>query len=377
MTDMELYAVPIPEASLSQAGRTGTTEQQLQAILGSDSGDVESIAPQPGERRLTVEYPDDYAAVRAQELQELANAISQPLPYHAQSGSSLDDEFVTASRAEVEPVDPRGRESFQRATLTISEAGTIASDWRATRTSIVQVDHPFGNTTDAEVGVPVDADKVRWLNEETGQRATPTVQATRSTASGRDVDILHADAAPYDDPTLISEIDYPDIGWTDPRVWDDRGTSSITDAAGRMQWQKVFATPHRYEGQAVVENGIVRLFFDESSRSLAVEEWDTGSSSWSSVALGASDWELFDLDVREIGLARVQAQVEFCDTTQSPTAYHRLSMRLARGNEWPIWANTIEGSAVPTGLQDLLDPVAAALVFDGQPAMGLVPREEV
>jgi hypothetical protein len=248
---------------------------------------------------------------------------------------------------------------------------------RATRTTVVQVDHPFGNTLDAVVGVPADARKLRWLNEETGARETVTVQATRTTSSGRDVDVLFAEVSSYDDPTAIYEIDYADIGWTDPRVWDDRGFADIEDADGRTQWQKVFATAHRYDGQAVVENGLVRLFFDEANNSLTVEEWDTGTASWSSVSLGASDWELYDADLRDIGLARVRAQVEFRDTTQSPTAYHRLSMRLTRGINWPIWANSIEGSAVPSGLQTLLDPVASATVFDAQATAALIPRAEV
>jgi len=377
MTDLELYAVPLPEQGRNRAGRTGTTEQQLQAILGSDSGAVESIAPRPGERTLRQDYVDTYAAVRAQELAELANGISSPLPLHAQTGTSLEDAYVTASRAEVEPIDPRGRDSFQRATLTISEAGSVAEDWRATRTAVTQVDHPFGNTLDAVVGIPAAARKLRWLNEETGAREVPTVQATRTTASGRDVDVLHADASSYDDPTAIYEIDYADIGWTDPRVWDDRGNANIDDNSGRTQWQKVFATGHRYDGQAVIENGLVRLLFDEGTNALTVEEWDTGTSSWSRVSLGASDWELFDVDLRDIGLARVRAQIEFRDTTQSPTAFHRLSMRLTRGLNWPIWANEIEGAAVPSGLETLLDPVASATVFDAQAQAGLVPRAEV
>jgi hypothetical protein len=233
---------------------------------------------------------------------------------------------------------------------------------------------------DVEVGVPADASKVRWLNEETGAREEPTVQATRSAKDG-DVDILHAEDASFYDastntyPTVIYEIGLTDAGWTDPRVWDDRGNTSVTDANGKTQWAKVFATSHRFDGQALVDNGLVRLTFDEPNNSLSVEEW--GGSSYSSTSLGSADWELYDFDLRNVNLGRVTAVVEFRDTTQSPTAYHRLSMRLSRGYQYPIWGNTIEGNAVPSGLDTLLDPVATALINDAQPAMGLAAREEV
>jgi len=83
MPDMELYAVLLPEGGITASDPTVTQQQSIQALLGSDTGDVESIATDPGERLVTVEFPDTFAAVRAQELKEIATGFSQPLPYHA------------------------------------------------------------------------------------------------------------------------------------------------------------------------------------------------------------------------------------------------------------------------------------------------------
>ena len=238
MPDMELYAVPVPQGGRTRDQTTAQQQQVLQALLGSDVGNVEAIASDPDERVITVEYADDLAEVRAAELRELTSSLSQPLPYHATSGTSLKARYVSASSSDVEPVDPRS-EKYQRITLRVSDAGTPANSWRALACNPTQVDHPFGNDTSAPVGVPATASKVRWYDDETEATATPTVQTTRA-AKGGDVDVLDATAAPYDAPEVIYEIDLGDIGWTDPRVWDDRGVSGPTDADGAVTWMKVW-----------------------------------------------------------------------------------------------------------------------------------------
>lgn len=380
MTDMELYAVPIPEAAQSNTDATAQQAQALQAILDSDSGNVDAIASEPGERTLTVEYPDAYADVRAAELRELATGLDQPLPYHAQSGTSTEDRYVTvASGREIGPIDPRGSGSFARATVELSDTGTPRSHWRTIRTDQVQVDHPWGNAQDAPVGVPADATQLQWLNPDTGATEEPTVQATRAGAH-RDVDVLHAEDSSFTAPDVIYDIALADIGWTDPRVWDDRGNSDVEDANGDTQWQKVFSTDHRYDGQPIITNGLLRLTVDEPNNSLTAEEWDTASSAWSSVSLGSSDWELDIWEIRTIGLAQVAGVAQFRDTTQSPTATHTLDWQLARGYEDVLFATG--STAVPSGLDTLLDPIAADHIYDPygdvrSSPQGLRAREEV
>ena len=372
MTDMILYAVPVVEAGQTRAEGVQSQQQAVQALLGADIGNVESIAPDPGERTVTVEFPDEYGAIRAAELAELANSLSQPLPYHSDGQGSRDDGYVTASRAQVEPIDPRSKQ-FQRATLTLSEVGTPWSHWRAVRTNPQSVDNPFGSAGIVEVGVPAAASKVRWLDEETGTRSAATVQVTRS-AKGGDVDVYDASAPSIDQPTLIYDIDLADTAFTDPRVWDDRGQGSVTDGQNRVQWQKVFATEHRYDGQTVVENGLIRLFFNESaSPGITAEDWDDGTSSWVSESLGSSSWELFDVDIRRIGTAIVSGRCEFTDGS----SFHSLDFELARGFANVLWSNPPSEGTVPTGLTDLLSPIAEANGSTAAPRQSLVARDEV
>jgi hypothetical protein len=376
MTDTRLYALTIPEGSQTRLDATVQQQQALQAVLGSDTGSVESIATDPGERPLTVEYPDEYAAIRAAELRELAQGLSQPVPYYGIGTSTPEDGYYTVSRvSEAGPVDPRS-DAFQRVRATLTREGTRSSHWRAVTADSSQVDHPFGSVLEAPVGVPAAASKVRWYDSETEAVATPTVQTTRTTADG-DVDILDADAAPYDAPEVIYELAYDEEGLVDPRVWDTRGLADRTDGNGALQWQKVFAASHDYTGDVVLENGLLRLTVDEpADPGIQAERYTSGS--WSSVSLGASSWEVFDWDVRTIGLARVAGVAEFTDGS----SFHTLSWRLDRGAEDVLWSTSDSEGPVPSDLQTLLDPIAAEHIYDPfgsetSAPQGLRSREEV
>jgi hypothetical protein len=376
MPDKRLYALTLPAGTFTRAGSTARQQQALQALLGSDVGSVENIATEPGEQTITVEYPDQYAQVRAQELRELASGFTQPLPYYTIGNSGPDDRYVTVSRAEPGPIDPRATE-FQSATITISDAGTPATHYRAVSADPAQADNPFGNVTSAFLGVPGLADKVRWFNPETGARTQVTVQEVRQ-GENADVDILDATEAPYDAPELLYTLDLEREGWADPRVYDTRGFADRLDGNGALQHAKVLSPSHRFEGDIVLDNDLLRVFIDEpADPGISAERYTSGS--WSSVSLGASDWQVFDWDIRSVGTARVGGVAEFQDTTQSPTVYHTLRWRIDRGAEDVLWSSDSE---VPSGLQTLLDPIAASHTLDAFGSIGATPtglrsREEV
>lgn len=377
MTDRRLYALTIPAGLQTDTSVGARQQQSQQGVLDSDTGALESIAAEPGERPLEVEYPGGLADVRAAELRELAQGLSQPLPYYGIGTQTPADGYYIVEAPPGRrsgPVDPRD-DRFQRVQTQLTKAGTIASHWRAVTTDPVQVDHPFGNTTEAPVGVPAAATKVRWYD---GADATEevTVQSTRTAEFG-DVDILHARNSTFTAPDLIFELDYSEAGNTDPRVWDDRGQADRVDADGALQWQKVFAADHRFDGDAVLSSGLLRLFVDEPNNSITAEEYSSGS--WSSLSLSSSDWELFDLDIRTIGLAQAAGIMEFRDPTQSPTAFHTLDWHLQRGAEDVLFATT---DPVPSGLETLLDPIAADHIYDPYgdvraAPQGLIKRTEV
>lgn len=377
MPDKRLYVLTLPEGTQTRDGSVLRQSQASDTILGGDSGEVESLGAEPGERPLEVEIPDDYADVRARELNELARGFDQPVPFHGKGTVTSDDAYYSVGQAEPGPIDPR-TQAFQRVRLRLTREGTIANSWREVKTAPTQVDHPFGSTTETEVGVPAVARKVRWLDAVPQNTEEVTVQSTRTAEFG-DVDILDARQSSYTDPDLIYEIDYGDEGPVDVRVWDDRGLADRVDGNGALQWQKVFATDHRYEGQRVVSSGVFRLFVDEGNNTLTAEEWDTGTSSWSSISLGTSDWEIYDFDIRTISPAQVGGIAEFRDTTQSPTAFHVLNFQVGRGADRVLFSTD---TAVPGGLQTLVSPIAADHIYDGYGSLqsspqGLRARSEV
>lgn len=379
MTDRRLYTLTLPEGIQVRTEARTPKSQERQGVLGSDTGNVEAVATEPGERPLTVEYPDKYARIRAAEVRELAKGYSQPLVFHGKTESTPSDGYYSIGTIDRGgPIDPRSGK-FQRARVAITKDGTPASHWRRVSTAPATVSHPFGTVTEAPVGIDADASKARWYNPETQATAEPTVLRTASGESA-DIDIYDANAAPYDRPELIYELPMGSGGVADPRIYDERGNASTRDANGALHWQKVFATSHQFKGVINIDNEVLIVRIDElGSPSISAERWDTGTSSYAAVTLGTSDWEVFDWDIRAIGTAQVGGVAEFRDTTQSPTAYHVLRWQLQRGAANILWTSD---TTVPAGLQTLLTPIAAdeeidALGSHTATPSGLRPREEV
>jgi len=369
MTDRNLYVCSISSDAQTRGQAQANQRTAQQGILNSDTGAVESIATEPGEQRLVLEYRSTYAEKMAAELDELANASAiDEVPFYAIGTTTPSDGYYTISNASTGRTDPRASEmtSFDG---RLTHKGTRASYRRAVETNVSQVDHPLGNDQTAYVGVPATASKVQWFDRSQGTD-TPTLVETRSAELG-DVEIYDADAAPFDNPTIVYAIDYADEGPTDVRLWDERGVGDKLDAEGVLQWQKVFVSSHDYTGEAILDNGLVRLRFDETAPSLSVERWDDAGGAWTSQSLGASSWSFADLDVREVGLASAHAVVEFTDGTNSVD----VDCWVKRGWEDPLWGERSE--AIPAGLVDLLSPVASASDYEPGESKGLVDRGEL
>ncbi|MFW6435293.1 MAG: hypothetical protein ACOCY1_02830, partial [Halovenus sp.] len=296
MSDKRIYTLTIPGGSRIESSSTVGQRQSLQALLDSDLGDVQTTGTNPTERPVTIEIPDDYAALRAQELAELAAGIDDPVVYTDLDGVNGDDGFVTVSEASPSPIDPRS-DNFQRVNLNFEAVGTRRTHYRSVKTTIGDLDTGggWGNTQEAHIAVPSDAEKVRWVDLETRERDEPSVVETRD-CEFSEVDILDASNAPQSDPTLIYDLPYSEEGYADVRVWDTRGHGTAvddrTDSDGALQQEKVFVSSHDYDGYPVVESGRLRLVPDESDNDLQAERWDGDDESYETVDLGDSDWEL-------------------------------------------------------------------------------------
>jgi hypothetical protein len=254
---------------------------------------------------------------------------------------------------------------------------TRASAWVAVETNPTQPEpgNDFGNEVTAELGVPATATRARWYDAETGELAEPAVQATREAEFGT-LELVDAQAAPFASPTLIYDLPYGQFGDVDVGVWDTYGRPK-RDSDGIVAWQRVFDSAHDYRGASVLDTGLLRLTADDEANSLTAETWDDAAGQWDSLALGASDWELYDWDVRSIGSVAVTVVAEFRDSTQSPTAFYALRGTLARGATAVKWFIPDGGGAVPSGLQSLLEPIANESVVTTGATAELVPRREV
>lgn len=375
-----LYRTPIPEDALQRPreGNDQSARTQL-AKLGLLEGEsaVDTIAGQPGEVNLRAQYRGLYADRLALELSELLESDSlQNLTFAPTSGHTELDGYYAVETSNTGRVRPQENRLVE-VDATLVREGTRASHRRAVRTNVVQPDpgNSFGNDTTALVGVPSAATRVRWIDDEpASQTETPTVTST-VTAEHGDVDLVDARAPSFSNPVLVYELGYDPQGDVDVGVWDTYGEASITDADDLVQWGRVFDPAHdpRVNDELVIENGLLRLWFDDADNDLRAEEWNSGTSTWDTVTLGTSDWELLETDVRRIYGTRVEARVTFRDSTATSTEYD-IVLVLPRGYQKALWLAPDGASLPPTGLEDLLDPIADGQVYDAQPKFGLVAR---
>ncbi|MBX0325798.1 hypothetical protein EGH21_22530 [Halomicroarcula sp. F13] len=371
MTDRELYVIRAPTSVQTNAKRRGRQKTAAQGLLNSDTGSVQAIATEPGEKDIRFEYRGQYAEKIVSELKELASSSTiDEVPYAAVSESTPSDGYYTVQSASANRNDPR-TDKLQVFDGVLVEAGTRANKRRVVRLNKNQADHPFGNETTAEVAVPATATQVQWLDRETESTSDPSLVTTRSAELG-DVEIYDLQAAPYANATLVYDIPYADEGPVDVRVWDERGVGSRTDADGVLQFQKVFSTAHEYSGERVISNGLVRLRVDQSP-ALSVERWDDGAGEWTSQSLGSSSWSVSDIDIRHIGMARADARVVFADGSSE----YPLDVSIKRGWTDPLWMEIDGEGGTEPRVADLLDPAASEQLYDPGADLGLVNRAVV
>jgi hypothetical protein len=376
MNERILYVLKIPEDAQTATSSTKRRNISESSVVAGGQSTAESISLQPGEQRLTGSYRGRYAERMAAKFEELFDAGDiEEVPLYGRERQLPSDGYYVLRDVEQQPQDPRGfgEDGIYRFDGALKKTGTRNTHWRATDTTLVQVDNDFGNDTTGYIGAPAAATKVRWYDG-VGTTEAVSAVATRS-AEHRNVDVYDADASSFEDPALIYDVRLDEDAWVDVIVWDDHGGSK-TDNDGVLQWQRVFDAGHEYSGNALISNGLLRLTFDEDVPELTAEEWDDANQTWSSVSLGTSDWEFRDLDVTHLSSARVDAQVLFENTSTSEE--YALDMSLKRGYHDALWARPEnESDPTPSGLQTKLDPIASTSVVDPEESKTLIPREEV
>lgn len=387
MVRRRYYRKDIPLSSQTLNKEQVKRDLASEGQLGGGGSTLESVSVDP--RLLAVEatYRGYDAERMKSEFDELLNAnLIGPIPFYGLTPDNSyrqtpEDAYYVPESGHTQPADPRfgTSDGVWQVVGRMRRKGTPKSHWRSVKTNPTTVTNPFGSGTTAYIGVDSEATKIQWFNEETEAREAATLVATRNAEYG-DVEVYDADASSYSTPTLIFDLAMAREGRVDVKIWDTRGNATPTETVNSetvLAWQRVFDADHFFEGDAVLDNGLARLTFDEANNTLSAEEWNNGTGSWDSVALGATgaapNWQLRDLDITQVWTNRVEAQVDWENT--STGALHRIDMSLKRGYNWPLWMRPANGSATPAGLVTKLTPVAATSDNDPQESGGVVSRQ--
>lgn len=391
-----IYRTPVPNRTIQTVDDSVRQELSRAQRLGA-SEEVEQLGAGAADLTVDGEYSGQYADRLGPEFEELLSSPTvEEMPVYGISHGK--DGYYAAERVDESPTTPKA-DPFATIRAGLSKKGTRNTHWLAVATAPYQPSpgHPFGTDTSELVGLPAAATHVRAVDTvpEPSQRTRPTPAKTVSTRHG-DVDLYDASSLAFD-PIYLYDLPYDAQGDVDPGVWDTFGDAeqegggavgaTVGDAIvgsasvgemdpGVVAWQRVFDPAHEYVGEAVLENGLLRLEIDEDDRTLRADRYDADWDRWRLVSLPARSWEPVDLDVTEIGRVAVRGQLEFVDADTGDV--YALNFGLHRGYDDVLWWRPAgEADPVPTGLQELLDPIASESVVDTQDAAELISREEV
>lgn len=384
MTLPLLYSVPLEDVGLTTAPETaGQRVASLSAVEGDPS--VQSTGSNANRRSLNGSFKFNLAGLRARQLTELGSASGiESVPLY-RTGAAADlplvDGYYVVERAETEPARPP-EERIQTYQLDLERKGTRKTHRRSVRIKPTSVTNPFDDGSAGLIGLPTTVRQPQWFDPVGGtiETATPTSSLVGERVGYEQYD--PDDASFYTPgatdpqlPRLVYDIRYSDELVGDCRVWDtyDRektlndetkvgsatvGSATVSPMDRPAQWGRVYDTAHEFRGAVVIESGTLRVILDERSGSVRAFEPAGPYDLFHELALGSSTWGVIDVDLTEIGLASVAAQVTFYDADTGST--YPLNLRVARGLDTALWTQPPnESSSVPSGLQTLLAPIAS------------------
>lgn len=375
MTNRLLHAVNIPEELLSNPSNEAQSKLASNSVLGGTAS-AEDIASEPTEKVLTGIAGGKFAKLTALELEELFTSdLIVPYTVRGRDDPQTDGYYATQN-VDVQRA-AASQDELQKFDGRLTKNGTQGKNWRAVRTNPQTLDNPFGSATAPEIGLSGRARKVRWFDDVAGTIEDATVQ--RTVEGEHDyLNIYDASEPSFDAPVLIYDIPYEEEYPTDCTVWDTYGrpkvysVSTSTAQVGSAtvgsatvggyetyvasQWQRVYLADHDWVGDMILETDRLRLEIGQPEESVTAYRYDPDDGQYNLVQLGASDWRLWDVDIRTIGLAQIDAQFEFEDTSSG--AHHNLNGTLVRGLDNVVWTVPNNEGSTPSGLIDRLDPIA-------------------
>lgn len=371
------YTVPVPTDSLRS--QTPTDRQSVSTLTGLAGATpaVDATGQQPGDLRLDGQFRDTFASVQASELRALASSDGfDAMPLFLDDGTFPQAGYYTAERAGGSDAVPQ-TQALADFDVSLTRTGTRESHRRLVTTAPTSADHPFGIDTAGLVGLPAQATDVQWLSpaRDASQPASPTSTVTSELG---DVDLYDVDTAPYapangSGAALVYGLPLAREGDTDVAVYDTRGVSE-TDSEGRFAWRRGFTSDFVPEGGLVISTGRIRLRIDPAGPTLAAERYSSGS--WTDVTLGASSWSLAAYSLGggtagRVGPARTTVWAMFTDGAQRVAA----DLTLSRGRDDVLV--TERDTPLPSGLADLLDPIAAPQITAPTASQTLIARDQL
>jgi len=378
----QLYLVPLPDAQATQPPSQGVSSRVAIAGLLEEGGiSTENIATQDVDLQIRGQFRlGEFSHKLKRELESLGESTYTAVPLYDEDKTNLGDDrgYYELASVDVNPAHKSTRQAYEY-TVGLKKKGTRESEWTAVKTNSEDIGTGLATGSTGLIGVPSDDLKERWYSTASGSEvATPTQTVS---AEFGDVDLFDPTESSFDDPTLVFEQPYSAEGNVDVRVWDDLGEdkfASLSDGDGGTvevtQWVHAFHTGFEFDGAPIVDNGLLRLRFDESAGTVEAWEWDEGSSAWTSIALTLGDWALFDADLESLGPASVEAYLEFEDTTDGSLSACRLSVQ--RGLDRAVVRNP-QNDTIPSGLETALSPLASDQTTDQQPSQTLLPRGDL
>lgn len=391
-----LYTTPLPEASATSEKNAVAQQLAKNGLINGGGSAVETVSSSVPDLLLEGQYRfgEHISTNLARSLRELSNGSLGPLPIYHRDKDWSDQGYYVVEQAEIEPLHPK-QQSVWKYSVTLSKSGTQSKFWRSVRTNPQTADNPFGSATAPEIGLSIRARKVQWFDDVGGAIGEATPQ--RRVEGEHDyLDIYDASEPPFDNPVLIYDIPYNEEYKTNCEVRDTynrdqyryenesdaivgdatvgSATVSKTVRVG-AQHQRVYVTDHDWAGDMVLETDRLRLVIDQPEDVLRAYRWSPTDGQWTLVQLGASDWRLYDVDLTTVGLARIEAQLEFEDLSTGDR--HSLNATLVRGLDEVIWTVPSNESTPPQNLLDRLAPIAATTDRVPAPTQDVIKRTEV
>jgi len=388
-----LYLIPLPDAQAQSSDEAIRAAIQSAGLIEEGGTATQKISVDDIDLTIEGQFRQGtrFAPKLADELESLGESAYEGLSVYDPNAddNGRNKGFYDLESVDVSPAHNTARSAFSY-TVALKSKETKETAWRAVETNPETINTGLATGSGGLVGIPATAGKVRWFDTANG-RENATVQETVDAEFGR-VDLYDPTEPSFTSPTLLYEAGYGEQSPVDVRVWDDRdrekyfeldgdgatvSTSTLVGSAtvGRTiqtnQWTHVFHSAFEYDGRPVIDNGLIRVRFDEPNGLVRPYRW-TGST-WELEPLDHSEYTLIDADIERLGPAQVDVFAEFED---SGGTIETAILSVHRGIDGVI-VRDAPNNDVPTDLETMLSPIASDQTSDPQPAQTLKSRGEV